>query len=180
MKIFICLSLLIVCAYGQLQGFRPWHRLSKTELYFYNGIDGRPEVGWDDKESIGVNVTHNTALSANEGGPAEGLAKLDYISPDGDWRIVAKGEGYKATPKDEIILRIRGEKDNAKLVFYGGESEGVEAITSTVPVQPGWRQIHLQLKSLTNPVALKRVGLRKESNEKSTIYVAYMYLKVQE
>lgn len=127
-----------------------------------------------------MNVTHNTALSAGEGGPAEGLAKLDYIAPNGDWRIIATGDGYKATQKDEIVMRIRGEKDDTKLTFHGGETENVDLITFPVNVPPGWRQIHIPLSRLQKPVVLKRVGLRKESGSRGNVFVAYMYLKVHD
>jgi len=118
-------------------------------------------------------------LTVENGGPAEGLAKLDYTSPNGDWRIAARDEGYKAQPEEEIVLRIRADKADTVVTFYGGESEGNDAITFRIQAPPAWRQIHIPLKSLKNPVALKNVGLRNDSGGRATVYVAYMYLKVK-
>jgi len=166
---------LAVCVNGQQRPFTGSARLrvSDTEKYFYNALDHRIENGWSDDRSVGVQTAYGVVLP-----PAQNLAQLNFSALNSVWRVEARDQGYVAKEEDWIVFRIRGEIDQTPLVFFAGPAEDNEPIRHKFVVTPQWHLVHVPMKSLVNPTQLRAVGLRSEATRPVTVYVAYMYLRI--
>jgi len=149
-------------------------RVSDTERYFYNALDHKIEPGWSDDRSIGVDIAYGVVLV-----PAQNLAQLNFTATNAVWRVETRDRGYPAKEEDQIIFRIRADTDTP-LVFFGGPAEDNEPIRHRFVATPQWHLVHVPLTNFlkNNPIELRAVGLRSEAVGRSTVYLGYMYLRV--
>lgn len=149
-------------------------RVSDTEKYFYNALDHRIENGWSDDRSIGVERAYGVVLV-----PAQNLAQLNFSAINAVWRVEARDQGYPAKEEDQIIFRIRADADTP-LVFFAGPAEDNEPIRHRFVATPQWHLVHVPLSQFLkdNPIQIRAIGLRNEAPGRATVYVGYMYLRV--
>jgi len=152
-------------------------RVSDTEKFFYSGLDHRIVGGWSDDRSVNVHFQYGVVLP-----PAQNLAQLNFSNANAAWRIEARDQqGYLAKEEDEIIFRVRAGADgpNVPLVFFAGPAEDNEPVRHNfIASNSQWHLVHVPLTALQNPIQLRAVGLRSELQGRATVYVAYMYLKI--
>jgi len=173
----IVAALCLVLA-ASVSGQRPFTgssrlRVSDTEKHFYNAFDNRPEDGWSDDRSIGVQHAYGVVLI-----PAKNLAQLNFSALNSVWRLEARDQGYLAKEEDEIVFRIRGEGPETPLTFFAGPGEDVEPVRQRIVLKPEWHKITVPLKGLASPSQLRLVGFRSDAQGPATVYLGYIYLHV--